>query len=360
MRFSLAEDSRYVKFLYREKGDGNVGIYDVYIGGAGEPEPTVTVSGDTTLKLGGTFALELALENYSGEYAWAWEPTTVGYVDGNTFWWKPAKSGETEVSFSAMDGKRTIASATATLTVVALVFDGDGEGTAGTPVNFTVEAEYVADPTVTFIGFLAVPEGSALTDEDVTIDFPNVTFTPDVAGDYGLVFGAGTEGLDYVEDMWIVTVAAPPAEPEVTLVGGETTVELGDYFILEFALSNYEGEFSWTADVGEIDEDGYFTWTPTEAGEFPVVVSAVSGEDVIASTTVTLTVTGEPPVHIPAAIKEMVFDSESGTVLLRFEGDGTAVYGTADLNGEWLPVEGAVVEGDLATVPMTVPFLRVQ
>ena len=146
----------------------------------------------------------------------------------------------------------------------------------------------------------------------------------------------------------------------ISLVDGETTVEFGDYFLLEFALSNYEGEFSWTADFGEIDENGLFTWTPTEAGEFTVVVSAVSGEATIASAIVTLTVTGEPPGPVPAAIKEIVFDAESSTVLLRFEGDGAAVYGTADLNGEWLPVEGAVVEGDLATVPMTVPFLRVQ
>ena len=365
-KYTLSEDSRFVRFFYETKGAGNVGIYDVYISEAGAAEPAVTVTGDTTLTLGGTFELALALENFSGEYAWAWEPETVGYVDPDTatFWWTPTAVGETEVTFSAVDGTRTIASETVTLTVAgepALVFDGDDEGTVGTPVSFTVVAEYVADPAVTFMGFLDVPEGSTLTDEDVIIDFPNVTFTPDVAGDYGLAFSAGTaEGGDYVEDLWIVTVAAAPAEPEVTLVDGETTVELGDDFILEFALSNYEGEFFWIADVGDIDEDGYFTWTPIEAGEFPVVVSAVSGEETIASTTVTLTVTGEPPVPVPAAVKEMVFDTETGTLMLRFEGDGVAVYGTDNLNGEWLPVEGAVIEGDIATVPMTVPFLRVQ
>ena len=114
--------------------------------------------------------------------------------------------------------------------------------------------------------------------------------------------------------------------------------------------------------IASIADAKFNSTTPTDTGEFPVIVSAVSGEETIASTTVTLTVTGEPPVHVPAAIKEMVFDSESGTVLLRFEGDGAAVYGTTDLNGEWVPVEGAVIEGDLATVPMTVPstFIRVQ
>ena len=361
----LSEDSRFVRFFYTEKAQGNVGIYDIYIGVPGEPDPAVTVTGETTVRLGGTFELALALENYSsGEYTWT-NNVPFGSIDADTatFWWIPPRTGEFPVTFSAMDGERTIASADVTLTVVgepALVFDGDNEGTVGTPVSFTVVAEYVADPAVTFMGFLDVPEGSALTDEDVTLDFPNVTFTPDVAGDYGLAFSAGTaEGGDYVEDLWIVTVAEAPAEPEVTLVDGETTVELGDDFILEFALSNYVGEFFWIADVGDIDEDGYFTWTPIEAGEFPVVVSAVAGEETIASTTVTLTVTDEPA-PVPAAVKEMVFDTETGTLMLRFEGDGVAVYGTDNLNGEWLPVEGAVIEGGIATVPMTVPFLRVQ
>ena len=175
-----------------------------------------------------------------------------------------------------------------------------------------------------------MPEGSALTDADVTLDFPNVTFTPDVAGDYGLAFSAGTaEGGDYVEDLWIVTVAAAPAEPEVTLVDGETTVALGDYFVLEFALSNYEGEFFWIADVGEIDEDGLFTWTPIEAGEFPVVVSAVSGEETIASTTGTLTVTDEPPAPVPASITNMTIEDAQMTI--EFEGEGARVLVSDDL-----------------------------
>ena len=354
-KYALSEESRFVRFFYETKGAGNVGIYDVYISEAGAAEPAVTVTGDTTLTLGGTFELALALENFSGEYAWAWEPETVGYVDPDTatFWWTPTAVGETEVTFSAVDGTRTIASGTVTLTVLgtpALVFGGDDEGTVGTPVSFTVVAEYVADPAVTFLGFLDVPEGSGLTAEDVVLDFPNVTFTPDVAGDYGLAFSAGTaESGDYVEDAWIVTVAAAPAEPEVTLVDGETTVDLGDYFVLEFALSNYEGEFSWSADVGEIDEDGLFTWTPIEAGEFPVVVSAVAGEETIASTTVTLTVTDEPPAPVPASITNMTI--EDGQMTIEFEGEGSRVVVSDDLV-TWEEVE--------ATSPYTVDMDNVR
>ena len=277
--YTLSEDSRYVQFLYQEKGAGNVGIYDVYIGEAGEPEATVTVTGETTRTLGDTFALALALENYTGGYTWAWAPETVGYVDPDTATWSwtptPTQVGETEVTFSAMDGDRTIASASVTL-----------------------------------------------------------------------------------------TVTATPAEPEVTLVDGETTVELGDYFVLQFALSGYEGEFTWIADVGEIDEDGYFTWTPTDAGEFPVVVSAMSGEETIASTTVTLTVTGEPPV--PATITKMEIDAEGGWITIWYTGDGAEVWGTDDLtNAEsWAPVEAVFEddpeEGKKALVEMDKHFIRVQ
>ncbi len=154
--FALSEDSRYVQFLYREKGSGNVGIYDVYISAAGEEEPSVTVTGETTLMLGGTFELALALENYTGGYAWAWEPATIGYVDPDTatFWWTPTKAGDTDVTFSAKDGDRMIASATVTLVVedepapvppeitkmeidaeggiVTLEFTGDGAAVYGT------------------------------------------------------------------------------------------------------------------------------------------------------------------------------------------------------------------------------------
>ena len=135
----------------------------------------------------------------------------------------------------------------------------------------------------------------------------------------------------------------------MTLVDGETTVDLGDYFVLEFALSNYEGEFSWSADVGEIDEDGLFTWTPIEAGEFPVVVSAVAGEETIASTTVTLTVTDEPPAPVPASITNMTI--EDGQMTIEFEGEGSRVVVSDDLV-TWEEVE--------ATSPYTVDMDNVR
>ena len=372
-KYTLSEDSRFVRFFYETKGAGNVGIYDVYISEAGAAEPAVTVTGDTTLTLGGTFELALALENYSGEYAWAWEPETVGYVDPDTatFWWTPTAVCETEVTFSAVDGTRTIASETVTLTVAgepALVFDGDDEGTVGTPVSFTVVAEYVADPAVTFMGFLDVPEGSALTDADVVLDFPNVTFTPDVAGDYGLAFSAGTEGVDYVEDAWIVTVK----EPEVVFDGDDsgttgTAVKFkvsadipGGSIDFENFLCNFPDGSSLTEDDVTIDTaTGEVSFTPDIPGDYEFGFTLVGGQELYVWT---VTVEGEePPAELPE-ITDMQFDTDEGTIILEFKGIGASVWGTSELTdaASWAPVEDASIEGNKATVPMAIPFLRIQ
>ena len=337
----LSEDSRFVRFFYTEKAQGNVGINDIYIGTPGEEGPYVTVTGETTVRVGDTFQLVLALENYAGgEFTWE-KDVAFGYIYDSAFWWNAEDIGSHEVTFSAMDGERTIASETVTLTIQgapALVFDGDDTGTVSSPVNFTVVAENVADPTVTFMGFLDIPEGSALTDADVVLDFPNVTFTPDVEGDYGLSFCAGT-GVDHVEDLHIVTVAAAPVEPAVTLVDGSTTVDLGDYFLLQFELSNYAGEFDWAASLGEIDGDGVFSWTPEAAGEFEVTVSARSGDEIVAFATVTLTVTGEEVLAITG------FSSSTAGLSFEVPAGVTVEAATSLVDADWTAIDIAPVDG---------------
>jgi hypothetical protein len=370
--YTLSEDSRYVKFLYQEKDAGNVGIYDVYIGEAGEAQPTVTVTGETTLTLDDTFALALGLENYSGEYAWAWAPSTIGYVDADTatWWWTPTKVGETEVTFSAMDGDRTIASATVTLTVVGapdLVFDGDDEGVVDTPVEFTVEAVNTADPTVTFIGFLDLPEGSALTDEDVVLNFPNVSFTPDVAGEYGLAFSAGTVGVDYVEDAWIVTVH----DPEVVFDGDDAgtvgravkfsvfaSLPGGTVDFENFILAAPEGSSLTEDDVTIDTETGEVSFTPDVSGDYEFGFNVVGGEELYIWT---VSVEGEGPGPVQPKITSVTIGEDM--VTLGYTGDATEVWGTDDLTettDSWGPVEGATVGNGTASVQKGKHFLRLQ
>ena len=374
----LSEDSRFVRFFLETKtGEGNVGIYDVYIGAAGEEEPSVTVGGDLRVTLGGTFALELGLENYAGEsFTWT-NDVYFGWIEPetSTFWWTPEEVGVSYVTFTAMDGDRPIASETVALTVAgkpALVFGGDDEGTAGTPVNFTVAAENVMDSAVTFMGFLEVPEGSALTDADVVLDFPDVAFTPDVAGDYGLAFSAGTEGVDYVEDTWIVTVK----EPEVVFDGDDTgttgkavkfkvlaeipggAVDFGNF------LCNFpEGSLLTEEDVAIDAETGEVTFTPDVPGDYEFGFNLVGGQELYVWT---VTVEGEePPPVVQPAITKMEVDATGRSVTLEFTGDATEVWGTNDLTettDKWEKVEDAVVDNEkkTASTGMEKSFLRLQ
>ena len=94
--------------------------------------------------------------------------------------------------------------------------------------------------------------------------------------------------------------------PKIVLSGGETTIELGESFDLNFELKNYDGDFEWVVDSregGTIAQDGNYTWTPSETGEVTIKVVARNGELDIASKEVPLTVTepgpqpGEPAIQ---------------------------------------------------------------
>ena len=63
-------------------------------------------------------------------------------------------------------------------------------------------------------GLFDKPEGSALSDAGVTQDFPDVSFTPDVAGEYVFYFNAG-DGDEYREGKWTVTVTGEAEEPTI-------------------------------------------------------------------------------------------------------------------------------------------------
>ena len=374
-QFGLSEESRFVRFFLETKtGEGNVGIYDVYISEAGEAEPFVTVSGATTVRVGETFQLVLGLENYSGAHTWT-NNVLFGWInpDDSTFYWTAEKIGDYDVTFLAMDGKRVIASTNVTLTIrgnPALVFEGAPEGAVGEPVTFTVVAENTADPTVTFMGFLELPEGSALTDADVDFDTETgkATFTPDVTGDYGLAFCAGT-GDDYIEDHWPVRVTAP--KPKLVFGGdSEGTVGKPVTFTVE-AVNTADPTVTFdefvSADYSELEEEDVtfdfpnVSFTPDVPGDyyFSFTAGTKEGGDFVVDVLV-ITVTDEEPVA--PTVTEVEIDVEHGLVTLTFTGTGAEVWGTDDLMGitdQWAPME-AVIEGDTAIVEMNKHFLRVQ
>ena len=107
-------------------------------------------------------------------------------------------------------------------------------------------------------------------------------------------------------------------EPKITFTG-DTTVQLPDgAFRLAFTLANYDGDFEWVVDSregGAIDQDGVYTWAPSEAGEVTIKVVARNGELDIASKTVDLTVEAAP-------------GPQPGDPAIEFGGDTTGVVGS--------------------------------
>jgi hypothetical protein len=111
-----------------------------------------------------------------------------------------------------------------------------------------------------------------------------------------------------------------PASPKITYTG-ETTAQLPDgVFSLQFALANYDGAFEWVLDSregGSIDQNGLYTWAPTEAGEVTIKVVARNGELDIASKEVPLRVNaqpGEPKIEFDGPTNGVVQQELSCTV----------------------------------------------
>lgn len=129
----------------------------------------------------------------------------------------------------------------------ALVFGGDSEVEVGQPVNFTVVAVNVPNPTV-WLECGCFPEDSACVFNFVP---PNLSFYPDVPGDYIFVFGCGDADY-YLKASWTVTVnggmaeitlqaqSANPAEGSLTLAWDDTaTVEGVTYSVYRSANDTY-------------------------------------------------------------------------------------------------------------------------
>jgi len=97
--------------------------------------------------------------------------------------------------------------------------------------------------------FLSVPEGSALTDDDIVNSFTEApTFVPDVVGDFEVEL-AVSDGVNN-GDTDSVLVTAVDNLPPVADAGGDKAITLGESVLLDGSLSSDpEGEdltYSWT------------------------------------------------------------------------------------------------------------------
>ncbi len=206
---------------------------------AGPSAPSVSLSASATeVEVGGELTITATAKNFSADVAWAWEGNDGGSADGAVYTVNTAVAGEFTIKATATAGDE-IAEKSITVTVSepgpqpgepAIVFGGDTQGVVGQVVNFTVTAVNISDPTLYLDGF-EFPADSSLTDGDLTKDYPNVSFTPDAAGDYVFNYSAG-EGDEYVASTLTITVTdepgPQPTEPgitKMTIASGKMTIE---------------------------------------------------------------------------------------------------------------------------------------
>ena len=280
-------NSGNARFAYYKGTQKNLRIYAAESGPA---SPKIVYSGETTIALGGKFEIIFGLLNYDGDFQWEVASREGGTIvpegrDGLYTWTPTEATGDEGVTIKvvALSGELEIASKEVVLTVTepgpqpgqpALVFGGDTEGTVGTPVNFTVEAVNMANTDIyggwtEHEGLFDAPEGSALSDAGVTQDFPNVSFTPDVAGQYVFYFNAG-EGDEYREGKWTVIVTDEPGpQPseagitKMTIAAGKMTIEF----------------FGEGAQV--LVSDDLETWTPVNGAVSPYTIEMGAGPQYI-------------------------------------------------------------------------------
>jgi hypothetical protein len=154
------------------------------------------------------------------------------------------------------------------------------------------------------------------------------------------------------------------AGPKI-LFEGETSVIMSGgtaAFSLQFSLANYDGDYTWavTSGKGSIDENGQYTWTATEPGEYSITVAAKSGDDDLATKTVTLKAMDMTP---PPGPGDVTLTCEPSPVTMA-EGENFIVTLTltgAELAGGYIYFEGyeseyeeeSPAEFDLARLQLT-------
>ena len=151
------------------------------------------------------------------------------------------------------------------------------------------------------------------------------------------------------KNLRIYAAETGPAEPKIVYTG-ETTIEVGGMFSLQFTLKNYDGDYSWVVEggAGSITDEGAFTYKPDDAGTTVIMVKALDGDDNVITQTADIQLTATAAA--PKFAVNVADDIQNGTVSTDVSeaAEGDTVIVTATPEDGYRLVEIIVNNGDVA------------
>ena len=213
LQFNSATNS--LQFAYYEGSQKNLCFFK-----GGAPKPSISYSGDLTVKIPGSFSIQFTLKNYDGEFTWVNDGREGGRIDqAGLYQWTPSEAGEVSITVKAMAGETEIATKTLPLVVEPKDEPGPGEPTLtcteGTTINATVNKEVVLHFTLAKAEFFTgdgaedlIGNKSELGEvSDVTATSFVWKYTPTEVGTVTLDFFAASEGFEsFIIESYEVTL----------------------------------------------------------------------------------------------------------------------------------------------------------
>ena len=87
---------------------------------AGASKPSITFTGETMVKIPGSFSIQFTLKNYDGSFTWVNDGREGGEISAEGLYtWTPSEEGDVTITVKAMSGETEIASKPVALTVLA-------------------------------------------------------------------------------------------------------------------------------------------------------------------------------------------------------------------------------------------------
>ncbi len=177
----------------------------------GAPKPSISYTGDTTVKIPGSFSLQFSVKNYEGTVAWAVTSREGGTIsEAGLYTWTPTEATDGITISVSATGEGLDLSKSVTLVVEPKDEPGPGEPTLtceeGTTINATVDKELVLHFTLANAEFFTGDGAESLIGNtsslgevsDITATSFVWTYTPTETGTVTLDFYAMSEGYESV------------------------------------------------------------------------------------------------------------------------------------------------------------------